>query len=176
MNNEIARILFQDESMIRDYQAISNTWFLKGKQRIVPTYGRQQGVKILGTLNYGTGEVFCTESSKYDAKSFLKFLKKIVAKYSEGKTIMILDNAKIHHAKLIQDFLEENKDKIELVFLPPYSPDLNLIEGLWKWLKERVVNNVFYENVSEIRDSVKAFIDDINSNKMEVVDRLCLKL
>ena len=176
MNDEIARILFEDESMIRDYQAISQTRFLKGKQRIIPTYGKHQGVKLLGTLNYETGETFCMESTKYNAKVFLDFLKKVIEKYPAGKTVMILDNARIHYAKLIQPFLEKNKNKIELVFLPPYSPDLNLIEGLWKWLKERVINNVFYKSVSKIRANIKAFLQDINKNKMEIIDRLCLKL
>jgi putative transposase len=45
---------------------------------------------------------------------------------------MVLDNARVHHAKLIQPFLEHNKDRLELMFLPPYSSDLNMIEGLWK--------------------------------------------
>ncbi len=162
--------------MIRDYQAISQTWFLKGKQRIIPTYGKHQGVKLVGTLDYETGEVFCIESNKYDAKVFLEFLKKVLKKYPAGKTVIILDNARIHHAKLIQPFLEENKNRLELMFLPPYSPDLNLIEGLWKWLKERVINNVFYKSVDEIRANVKAFINDVNLNKMEIIDRLCLKL
>ncbi|NNV01052.1 hypothetical protein ETC02_18125, partial [Geobacillus sp. DSP4a] len=42
-------------------------------------------------------------------------------------------------------------DRLELVFLPPYSPQLNLIEGLWKWLKSDVIYNVFYSSVQEIR-------------------------
>ena len=42
---------------------------------------------------------------------------------------MILDNERIHHAKLIQPFLEEHQSRLKLVFLPPYSPELNLIEG-----------------------------------------------
>lgn len=56
---------------------------------------------------------------------------------------MILDNARIHHAKLLNDFLEGNKSCLELVFLPPYSPNLNKIEELWGWLKDSVINNVF---------------------------------
>ncbi len=44
---------------------------------------------------------------------------------------MVLDNAKIHHTKLIQQFLNKVKDRLELMFLPPYSPEMNLIEGLW---------------------------------------------
>src|SRR5690554_1679922 len=162
--------------MIRDYQAIAQTWFLKGKQRIIPTYGRHHGVKLMGTLNYETGEIFCIESNKYDAKVFLDFLKKVLEKYPAGKTVMILDNARIHHAKLIQPFLEKNKNRLELVFLPPYSPNLNLIEGLWKWLKQSIVYNVFYESVNKIRENINLFLDSINSNKMDVIDRLCLKL
>ena len=69
---------------------------------------------------------------------------------------MILDNARNHHAKLIQPFLEENKGRLELVFLPPYSPNLNLIEGLWKWLKETVINNVFFSSVQKINLAVQS--------------------
>ncbi|MBA1335968.1 MAG: Mobile element protein [Firmicutes bacterium] len=57
--------------MIRDYQAIQKTWFLKGKQRIIPTYGKHEGVKLMGVLNYETGHVYCVEEKKYDAEVFL---------------------------------------------------------------------------------------------------------
>lgn len=89
--------------------------------------------------------VYCEEHEKYDAKVFLDFVKVILDKYPTGKIVMILDNAKIHHAKLIKPFLEEIKDRIELMFLPPYSPNLNLIEGLWGWLKSKVINNRFFQ-------------------------------
>lgn len=89
---------------------------------------------------------------------------------------MVLDNDLIHHAKLIQPFLEENKERLELMFLPPYSPDLIIIEGLWKWLKERVVYNVFYGTLMEIRKNVRGFISYANSVKDEVINRLCVQL
>lgn len=130
-DGEIDRILFQDESMIRDYQALANTWFLKGQQKIVPTYGKHRGVKLLGTLDYKTGETFCVEEERYDAQVFLAFLKKVLEKYPHQKIVMILDHSRIHHAKLIQPFLEGHSDQLQLMFLPPYSPQLNLIEGLW---------------------------------------------
>ena len=158
LHEEIDHILFQDESMIRDYQAIQKTWFLKGKQRIIPTYGKHQCVKLIGTLNYETGEIFCIEEEKYDAKVFLRFLEKVLAHYPTGKIVMILDNARIHHAKLIQPFLKANQKRIQLVFLPPYSPQLNLVEGLWKWMKEAVSNNVFFSSTSQIKCAVREFL------------------
>ena len=161
--------------MIRDYQAIHQTWFLQGQQRLIPTYGKHRGVKLLGTLDYESGEIFCVEEESYDAEVFLAYLKKVIAKYV-GKIVIVLDNSRVHHAKLIQPFLEENKDRLTLSFLPPYSPQLNLIEGFWKWLKERVVYNVFYSTVAEIRENVRAFTAYVNEHKEEVVDRLCVRL
>ena len=116
--------------MIRDYQAIQKTWFIKGKQKRIPTYSKNPGIKMIGTLDYITGMVYCEEHEIYDANVFLGFLENILAKYSTGKIVMILDNARIYHAKLIQPFLGKVKDRLELIFLLPYSPELNLIEGL----------------------------------------------
>jgi len=176
MDGKIDRILFEDESMIRDYQALAHTWFPKGQQKVIPTYGKHHGVKLLGTLDYETGEVFVVEDEHYNAEVFLSFLKKVLIKYPNDKIVMILDNARIHRAKLIQPFLEENKHRLELVFLPPYSPELNLIEGLWGWLKKSVIYNVFYKNVQEIRKAVQAFIKEINQHPLRTIDRLCLRI
>jgi len=168
--------LFQDESMIRDYQAIQKTWFMKGQQRKIPTYGKNAGVKLIGILDYGTGRVYCQEHEKYDAVVFEGFLKDILKQYPTGKIIMILDNARIHHAKLLEPFLYANRARLELVFLPPYSPELNLIEGLWGWLKSRVINNVFYPTLSRVSVAVQNFIDHINKAPTEIIDRLCIRM
>lgn len=176
MTDQIDRILFEDESMIRDYQAISNTWFLKGQQKIIPTYGRHQGVKLIGVLDYETGDVFCVQEDQYTAVEFLAFLEKVMARYPNERIVMVLDNARIHHAKFIQPFLEKHKDQFEFLFLPPYSPDLNLIEGLWKWMKSTVIYNVFFSNVGKIQRAVQGFIETINLEPLKTVDRLCLNL
>ena len=97
--------------MIRDYQAIQRTWFLKGRQRIIPTYGKHCGTKLIGCLDYETGEILCSEKEQYDATSFLEFLVFVLDHYPVGKIVMILDNVRIHHAKLIQPLLEENECK-----------------------------------------------------------------
>lgn len=160
--------------MIRDYQAIGKSWFPKGQQRIIPTYGKHHGAKLVGFLNYETGEIYVEEHDKYDAEVFLNFIKNVVVKH-QGKIVMILDNAKIHHAKLIQPFLEEHKDRLTLMFLPPYSPNLNMIEELWGWLKRSVINNVFFETLEDIRQAVSDFIMWLSRNPTLVIDRLCLQ-
>ena len=71
--------------MIRDYQAIHQTWFPKGQQRLIPTYGKHRGVKLIGTLDYESGEIFCVEEESYDAEVFLNFLKGVLASIHKGK-------------------------------------------------------------------------------------------
>jgi transposase len=168
--------LFEDESMIRDYQAIACTWFPKGRQKIIPTYGKHHGAKLLATVDYESGEIYWEERDQYDAQVFLSFLEHLVVKYPEGKTVLILDNARIHHAKLIQPFLGQHKEHLQLVFLPPYSPKLNIVEGLWGWMKESVIYNVFFSTIAEIRKAVKTFMDEISKDPMKIVDRLCIRL
>jgi len=168
--------LFEDESMIRDYQAIQKTWFLKGYQRKIPTYGKNAGVKLIGILNYSTGAVYFEEHDRYDAKVFLEFLKATLKQYPQGKIVIILDNAKIHHAKLVQPFLTKMKDRLELMYLPPYSPELNLIEGLWGWLKSSVINNVFFPILARVSIVVQKFIGYINKVPTQIIDRLCIKM
>ena len=162
--------------MIRDYQAIQKTWFLKGQQKKIPTYGKNAGVKLIGILDYVTGEVYCEEHEKYDAKVFLEFLKTTLSHYENRKIVIILDNARIHHAKLLKPFLDEMKDRLELMFLPPYSPELNLIEGLWGWLKSSVINNSFFPSLPKVRAAVNEFIEKINKVPTQTIDRLCLKM
>ncbi|ALS80273.1 transposase [Planococcus kocurii] len=146
--------------------AIGYTWFPKGKQRKIPTTGHHQSVKLLGMLDYETGSVFCMQDQLFNAETFRCFL----------KIVMVLDNARIHHAKLIQPFLTEHQERLELLFLPPYSPNLNPIEGLWKWLKMSVVYNVFYVSLPHIYVNVQVFISEINQMSETVIDRLCLIL
>lgn len=138
-------ILFQDESMIRDYQAIQKTCFIKGQQRKIPTYSKNAGVKLIGTLDYVTGNVYCEEHERYDAK-------------------------------LMQPFLDEVKGRLELMFLPPYSPDLNLIEGVWGWLKSSVINNVFFPSLLKVKVTIQKFIENINKVSTQTIDRLCVKM
>ena len=162
--------------MIRDYQALQYTWFAKGKQRIIKTTGKHRGVKLLATVNYVTGELVWQEEEQYTAEEFLAFLRKVTAIYPTGKIVMILDNARIHHAKLLEPFIKEMEGRLEFIYLPPYSPQLNVVEGLWKWLKSDVINNVFYHKVEDIRKNVHAFMENIMLEPMKIIDRLCVRM
>jgi transposase len=70
---------------------------------------------------------------------------------------MVTDHAPIHRSQLVVDFLKEHADSFMFVHLPPYSPNLNPIELLWKWLKQQVIVNKFHPTKASIEESVASF-------------------
>ncbi|GGE02641.1 IS630 family transposase [Paenibacillus nasutitermitis] len=173
-NEKIDHLLFEGESMIRSYQALQYNWFPRGRQRKVPTYGKHEGAKLFGAINYETGQVHHREEEKADVAAFIRFLEDLLTAYPTGKVALILDNGRIHHAKVLQPFLKKHP-RLQLVFLPPYSPNLNPVEGLWLWLKADVVNNIFFEKFYKIRLHVSQFMKRINKHPMRTIDRLLVR-
>ncbi|ACV62679.1 Transposase and inactivated derivatives-like protein [Desulfofarcimen acetoxidans DSM 771] len=170
-------LLYVDASHIRDYQGLQRAWFPKGEQKKIKTYGHHAKVTLYGALNYYTGKVFCVNYDKINAEKFKDFLKKLVSHFLKddiSKIYIVLDNARVHHAKLLKDFLDEHKDHLFLKFLPPYSPNLNCIEELWKWLKNTAIYNRFHKNASEIQKSVDSFLEEIKCCSEDVKKRLCV--
>ncbi len=100
-------ILFEDKSYIRDYQALCATWCIKGKQRKIKTYGQHMGVGLFGVLDYKRGNIIVDVAEQLNAQAFQAFLESsVLPAYKGKKIIMILDNGKIHHAKILAPFME----------------------------------------------------------------------
>jgi transposase len=113
---------------------VSYKWSEKGKQPvIIQKQSRRERHTLFGCVNPIGGEVIVQKAEKGNAKTFRKYLKKVLDYYKKmkGKIYMILDNVRYHHAKALKPFLEKNKTKIEFLFLPAYSPDFNPIERVW---------------------------------------------
>lgn len=131
---------------------------------------------MIGTLDYINSNVYCEEHETYDARVFLDFLKMVLSRYSNGKIAIILDNARIHPAKLIQPFLEKVKNRLELVFLPPYSLEFNPIEVLWGWLKSPIISNAFSLPLPKVKVTIQKFIENINKVPIPKIDRLYVNM
>ena len=122
-------VLFQDEASIQFYPTITRMWSLKGHQPEVFMYGGRLSQHLIGAVDPFEGNVHMAFSDTLKACHFQHFLEGLLAKYPKaGRLIIVLDNARVHHSKELKLFLEMNKDRFELVFLHPYSPDLNPME------------------------------------------------
>ena len=84
-----------------------------------------------------------------------------------GMLYIILDNAKYYRSKLVQEFLEQNQ-RIQFMFLLPYSPNLNIIERLWKFFKKKTTYNKYYEKFAVFKEKCFDFFTNIDKYKIEL--------
>ncbi len=94
--------------------------------------------------------------------SFFSFLLQVARRYPDRKVVMVLDNVPYHHATRLKPVLERYKHRIELVYLPPYSPDLNPIERVWWYMRKKITHNRYVQTMQERIACFDTFIQDFN--------------
>lgn len=100
-----------------------------------------------GTVNPDSGQIVVSFAEKGNNQTFRKHLRKVIRAFACKKIILVLDNVRYHHALKLKPFLEQHKNKIELLFLPPYSPDLNPIERVWWYMRKKITHNRHMESL-----------------------------
>lgn len=110
--------------------------------------GRERNT-AMGSYNFETGQITVTFHSRGNYKSFKKHLKKLLYLYrGHSRIIVVADNVRFHHAKLLKRWLE-TKPQLELVYLPPYSPELNPIERAWWYMRKKITHNRHIHSLKE---------------------------
>ena len=153
------QIYFMDGVHPQHNTIASYGWIKKGQTKHLKTNNGRQRTNINGALNLQTKELLYVEDERINSQTMIALLLLILKKQKEGKIYIILDNARYYHANIVKEFLKEHP-RIILRFLPPYSPNLNIIERLWKILKKNVVYNKFYLKFEDFRKQVIDFLDN----------------
>jgi len=128
------------------------------KDPVVRHFPGRKSVGYFGAVRLRDGLfVAMREPDKFNAQSFRNFMEKLlVVGSTEGrKMVLITDNAKYHHAKLHREWREEHADRFVLYFLPPYSPDLNPVERVWKLVRRICLHNRYFHTLKEIEEVVE---------------------
>lgn len=147
--NEV--LLHEDESDFNLFSYLRNMWQPKGKQLRIQTPRKNKKVYAFGVKEKATGKFYYRVFQRKRAVEFIIFLKHVFSVYKGKKIYMVLDNYVVHDCSKVRAFLEQNKDKIELLFLPTYSPDDNkVIERVWGTVKEWINSNYMFADKSEL--------------------------
>jgi transposase len=158
-------LVFQDEVEIHKLPALARVWSEVGSQPEVPSPGQNDKRVIYGGIDYVTGKINYTVAATKSGVNFLAFLVALAAAYTGKKVILVCDNGRFHTTKAVQAWLEANKDKVAIYWLPPYSPSLNLIERLWGHLKRTVLANVLFAEMDDLVAAAKRGLDDIDGQR-----------
>ena len=159
--------VFQDEVDINTNPKIGSMWMVRGEQAEVETPGTNEKRYLAGSLNWRTGELILTKGFPREGRNsvlFVRHLEELRHRFRRYRKIhVICDNAVFHdpeRCRRIREYLAEWGHRIELHFLPTYSPDANPIERIWWKLHEAVTRNHRCPTMQELLDMVSDWLED----------------
>jgi len=162
--NKGCKVYYVDGTHPQHNSLASYGWLPKGEETKLKSNTGRKRVNLSGALDADTHEVIVQEDERLNSDSTISFFKKIERLNPTAKTIhLILDNAGYFKGEKIREFIKTSK--INLVHLPPYAPNLNLIERLWKFFKKMVLYNRYYQTYREFREACLCFFHKRNLKK-----------
>jgi len=150
-------------------------WIQKGQRKEIPTNTGRQRLNLSGAFDIISKKVLIQEDLSLNADSTIAFLNSIEMAYPEMNKIHVFcDNARYYKNKEVMAHLTHSK--IEMRFLPPYSPNLNPIERLWKLMNEKVLYNKYYEKFSDFKNTVLSFLQSLSDPPLELLEEIAKRL
>ena len=153
-------IQYADEVDIHLNPKIGDDWMLRGQQKEVPTPGQNQKRYLAGALNAVSGRIAWVEGPRKTSALFVSLVDHLLTRaYSHCKTIhIVLDNFRIHTSRAVEAAKLRWGDRVQLHFLPPYCPDHNRIERLWKDLHDNVTRNHTCSTMDQLMQHVHDYL------------------
>ena len=149
-------LVYEDEVDIHLNPKIGRDWMLRGQQKEVVTPGQNEKRYLAGALESRTGRLIYVAGDRKNSLLFINLLWELTQHFPDARTIhVILDNYSIHYTQQVNLSLETSEGRrLKLHFLPPYCPDHNKIERLWRDLHAAVTRNHRRATMSRLMDEV----------------------
>lgn len=164
---ENAEIQWGDETGVINNCQHGRSYAPKGKTPTKMSMSKRFSINMVSTVNNQGKVQFMIYSENMNSERFILFLNQLI-KNSSQKTFLILDNLRVHHSKIVKGWIEENKEKIELFFLPAYSPEKNPDEYLNCDLKQGLSNKPSPKNQEKLRKNVENHMKMLDQNPERV--------
>jgi transposase len=160
-------IYFGDETGMRSDHQAGKSYAPKGETPVIKSTGQRFSLNMISAISNRGHLQFMILDGSFNGEVFIDFLKRMI-KYSREKIFFVTDGHPAHKTKKLKQWLSENKDRIEVFFIPPYSPELNAQEYLNQDVKTNVIGKKRPINKSEMRNNVQAFMYRRKSDKKQV--------
>lgn len=149
-----AYLFFEDETSFPQWGTLTYTWAKKGQQPTVKTSGIRKGYKVFGLIDYFTGRFFYkTIESKFNSETYIEFLKEVLSK-TRKPIVLIHDGAPYHKSAAVSNFISARANRLTTYKLPPYSPDFNPIEKIWKKIKKDQTHLQYFPTFDNLKEKV----------------------
>jgi len=128
------------------------------KDPVLRHHPTRKSMGYFGAVRLRDGKfVFTREPERFDAQTAWSFLQQVrqASRRAGRRVVMIIDNAKYHHATLHAQWRQEQQPDFALAYLPPYSPDLNPIERTWKLTRRLCLHNRYFATLADVVTAVE---------------------
>jgi len=132
--NKGAEIFWLDEASIRSDDPLQRTWGEKGKTPVLKTSGQRQSINAISALSNKGGFWYHVYNGKFNADKCIECFKQFL-RNRKARIILIVDGHPVHKSKKVMKYIESLEGRLEIVFLPPYAPDLNPDELVWNQMR-----------------------------------------
>lgn len=147
--------MFEDEASFQQHGTRTTTWAVKGIGTIVPQFPTRKSLKVFGAVTAEVNPRFHFRFAEvFNAQTFKAFLEQLITRYAPQKIHLVLDNVRYHYASCNQEWLRKMRKRLELHFLPAYSPNLNATEKVWKETRQRGTHNRYFEVIDTLHDAL----------------------
>ena len=160
-----AEVFFGDEAGVRSDFHSGKTWAPKGKTPIIRTTGARFGFNMISAVSPKGQMRFMVVEGRVAAQQFCEFLRRLVLK-AEKPIFLILDGHPVHRSAKVKKLIESVKDKLQIYFLPLYSPELNPDEHVWNDLKNNGIGRMLVKAPDDMREKVVSHLRFLQRNPM----------
>lgn len=158
-----AKLSYFDSTDLHLCPEVGPSYQPQGQQKKVETPGKDNPwYALFGSLIYPSGEGLYTIHQLKRHQEVQAHLQALLDSDPDHFFFVILDNASAHTTPDLEPFLKDNQQRLEVVFLPTYSPNLNLIEKLWKMMRSQVTNNQFFADLPALAEAVVDWFDKLS--------------
>lgn len=168
-------ILFADSTEVSLMPTITRCWTKIGKQRLILTPGvRAQKRWNWGAVDVVTGRTVHLTHQRRNNIGFRRLLAVIartfeLGAYLQRTVLLFVDNDRAHDAKAVRKLLGRHRERIQLEWLPPYSPELNPQEDIWQHMRRHVTHNHYFEELAPLLEAVEAFHRELEKDQEHVL-------
>jgi len=162
LNDNNAAVLVADEMMLSTQTTTQKIWLPKGEFPRIDVSSKRQIRCIYGALDIKNGREHAFKNRGANSKASCDFLNQLGNLYKDKKIVLIWDNASWHKSDEVKKFLSKTNHHFHLINFPPYAPELNPQEHVWKHGRNNVTHNTFIDNIDKATDQFVQFLNSGN--------------
>ena len=153
-----------DECDLPSHPHLAAVWQRRGAPLTVPAAGKDERRAVFGALDYASGTVGWQLGPHKGGEAFAAFLSQVAQRWPTEDLVLVMDNVSSHRAPAVRTWWAAQQGRIIPFWLPAYTPTLNLIERVWRFLKQKLACHRFWADVAGLEAAAETLLDHVEAH------------